>query len=1562
MAAFHGTGSVLYLLDRPLKLGSTFVHTHHMIPSRRGLLDAVRGDEDEDSSMDDQLQQLMSKLDEGLRGDPEAVLADDDFQLIVDRAINGCASPDPSAVRRVDAEERQARGVIERQWRDVTNVALSRSECGEWAELHGRSYIHRAYTQHVKAIEAELRHFVEAARQYDSATAGAAAAALQHWIVPMELAKRVMIEKQEGVCRSTLRAITSTTDAGLAALLEASSVLQDRAHTEKLAYHAACAAAGDLLLDVAAAARRCLQQEAFERRRCDVQYQCVAQVRPRVVREWRLGHLALRRVHIFDLEAMARSATVEAQSVSREALHASLDRYFDSLRDGVYLAHKLRVIESDERAARESHIESAANAFSAAWLPMQRLTLQADEEHSRLVLARLHSDAVEAAVRFRDLNVFAVGCTDSRRYLEQLVCCEYDEVGSRLDRERNELRERIDISGSAVTHRASLFASDISAQAAVQDERDDDDKQVDSQPSCATGPIAGAFTPMPVQASEAQSETPASPPLAVVVLVPPAPTARNSLDDDELDENTTTTGSAAAAVVRLGDAPPPRSSSSAASSTTTPSTSTPSSAATEILVTEDCATRETTPTTHPGPLSRMDTAVGPLGRFDTTSSSHHQQSSSQHQRSLSQRLHSSPLMAGMALAHFAETPVQSPKEMSLRSDAGGDGSPLMGYMSVTHAPAFLSVTEAPASPVAVDRSVPQLQSLRSEEDAVAGFERRFAQNVDTLVARLQRVARTRQLAYDAHVKHQERMQKPQPKLRSSSSSQRLTKGGPLTMPSASRLTRSPLEWHPPLSQHASAQGFEPAPASSSTPRSSSAAESPATMAKLPPSRGLAAARASASMDMGSCSGRAMTNSSSATVGHVRVRQLWRVAQALRAKKRVIEPIGDDEAAEEEEMAEAPPQVVWMAARRKSAFVSATFMLDNAAGGGGSHRTSSASTANGKALSDSKAPSSSDSEDEDDNKGNENPLNSPASVTNKTLGVLESFTGAPTTKPQEPLRGLSERQPVIAFMDVAFAVCGVISCMIATFQVHPRGNEYKDSFTKMEYVVAYNAAVTVFSLLWMCSRLLLAQRPDKWHIIDDMPGIRKHYLKTWFFYDLLYALPYDFIFVVWNWEAYQWLQLRHFLRLPRIIVLGNSNNPLQMSRLWFRFMSFLLLMGLNMHVLGSIFWYLEDASTYTEALYWSVSSMTSVGYGDVLLTHQSTRIYACVAMLFGIIMLSTTTAFTTKFLTSSDKLSEDEASKKHTIYSMMKHYDVPWDVQKEVITAVPALLEKHYELEFRKITARLPQFIAEKVESYVRTKLLRTVPLFHGIRDTDALLDLSRRLEQRFFQTGEAIMEQGDSDRVMYFLLRGVVELIVLLDPDDVDGDGDYEATVVGTLHQGSWFGEDSLFRATDREVTAQAVSVVETLALTFESFAEFGRKHPTTYDSMRRRLERHEKAKAAAVEAAAVEAASLAMSSSAFHAFPSFTGTEQVFSKPAKAEAGNAANKHSDEDEHDAPADARANTVIAVGIVGPPYGHEDFNDDGGGAEDGRRLLEQEGNGAAPNPLDLARMHDIFDAI
>jgi voltage-gated potassium channel len=425
-----------------------------------------------------------------------------------------------------------------------------------------------------------------------------------------------------------------------------------------------------------------------------------------------------------------------------------------------------------------------------------------------------------------------------------------------------------------------------------------------------------------------------------------------------------------------------------------------------------------------------------------------------------------------------------------------------------------------------------------------------------------------------------------------------------------------------------------------------------------------------------------------------------------------------------------------------------------------------------------------------------------------------------------------------FLDVSFVLLSFLSCIGALFQVHPRAEELEDSILSEEALAAYNAFVTIFTIAWVVSRFFLAKRKGDWEIVDDLPTIRSMYVRTWFAYDLLFTIPVDFVFVGWQWEVYGWMQLRHFLRLVRIFNLGSSHNPLLSSRLWFRFLSFCCFMVLTMHTLGCIFWALEPSWSYEESLYWAVATVTSVGYGDVVPRTTGGRVYVCFAMFFGIAMLSTMTAFATSFLTDKDKLQQEEESKKQMMYAMLEYYDVPWSVQKEVIAAVPALLDADNESEFKKMTAKLPPFVAHKIESYINVKMLRTVPIFADIDDMEALMDLSNRLTQQFYPAGEAITEQGASDRAMHFIIRGVVELVVLLDPDDEDGDGNFEAVVLGTLAPGSFFGEETLFEERERPETAQTISVVEVLTLTYDAFAAFTETHPGTSaiisDSLRR--------------------------------------------------------------------------------------------------------------------------------
>jgi CRP-like cAMP-binding protein len=445
----------------------------------------------------------------------------------------------------------------------------------------------------------------------------------------------------------------------------------------------------------------------------------------------------------------------------------------------------------------------------------------------------------------------------------------------------------------------------------------------------------------------------------------------------------------------------------------------------------------------------------------------------------------------------------------------------------------------------------------------------------------------------------------------------------------------------------------------------------------------------------------------------------------------------------------------------------------------------------------------------------------------------SPTAAATPKVADSLlelrRGLSETHWLITIADVGYVVFAMLSIVIATFQVHPNGVQFRADGMFHMWVVGYNAFAQVFTLVWIATRFLLAKRRGSWEIIDDLPGIRKHYLKTWFFYDMLYGFPLDFIFVVWQWETYKWLQLRHFLRLPRILALGSSHNPLLSTRLWFRFMSFCFMMCLTMHLLGSIFWGVEASQyTYEESLYWAIATMTSIGYGDIIPTSTGARLYVCFACLFGIGMLSTMTAFATSFLTSKDKLTEETESKKLMMYSMLDYYDVPWDVQKEVIGAVPALIENDNEQTFKEMTSQLPPFVAKKINGYIRAKMLRVVPIFKRINNIDVLLDLSSKLHQQFFPTSEPIIQQGETDRVMYFLVRGVVE--VLITKPSAANPNEMENVTVAVLQTGAFFGEVNLLRGGRRGATVKAMTLCEVLALSQPDFEAFMDDHPEVRD------------------------------------------------------------------------------------------------------------------------------------
>lgn len=403
---------------------------------------------------------------------------------------------------------------------------------------------------------------------------------------------------------------------------------------------------------------------------------------------------------------------------------------------------------------------------------------------------------------------------------------------------------------------------------------------------------------------------------------------------------------------------------------------------------------------------------------------------------------------------------------------------------------------------------------------------------------------------------------------------------------------------------------------------------------------------------------------------------------------------------------------------------------------------------------------------------------------------------------------------VSLFDVLFIITSVFTCMFVISLWHPR-TEVDFDAKPSNAMLGWLAFVYFVSAGWMYLRFFIRSRIGDWEVVDDLPSIRAAYLKSWFAYDIIFTAPIDLIFIGWANRAFYFLLLRHFLRYFRQLSLGRSVNPLLGFRMWFGFFSYVSTMMLVAHVVGNIFWEMQGQNqpqlTYIQSIYWATASMTSVGYGDFVATTDNARAFACFAMFLGIMMIATFSAFATAFVLDKDAIEIELAARKAMMHSMLRYYDIPWSMQREVIQIMPAALAKSTESQFRQELDLLPAFIQAKLTLYFNAHTLRQIPLFSE-SDQDLMLELSKKMKKVFVPKYDFVYHEGDAASEMFFVSRGVVELLV-------QSATDFE--IVQQLRDGRWFGEE-IFKSDEkptRSLTAQATTNCELISLDKDALA-----------------------------------------------------------------------------------------------------------------------------------------------
>eukprot|EP00775_Hariotina_reticulata_P011835 gene11835-11979_t len=323
--------------------------------------------------------------------------------------------------------------------------------------------------------------------------------------------------------------------------------------------------------------------------------------------------------------------------------------------------------------------------------------------------------------------------------------------------------------------------------------------------------------------------------------------------------------------------------------------------------------------------------------------------------------------------------------------------------------------------------------------------------------------------------------------------------------------------------------------------------------------------------------------------------------------------------------------------------------------------------------------------------------------------------------------------------------------------------------------------------------------DNGRLVTSRQMITRTYLRGWFCLDLLTSIPYDQLLAhsaANNWPSLvSTLKVTRAVRIVRFLRLLKLLRVARMMRLPFtigrlerkigtqtlRMVTMALGMMLMLHWTACIWYYvaamyqgqdtwiaiqnLEDADhvhKYITALYWSTTTMCTVGYGDVYGTTIREKIVAMMSMLLGASTFGYFMGTVSIMVSAMNRTHARQVSKHQAVEDFLRHRKVPGALAEKVRSYYNYVVAREVQSEEAAIIAGLSSSLRMQVVLHLYQEAVEKVPFFSG-RNPHFITSVVTYLRLEYYSPGDIVVRQGDYGDRMYFLGEGMLEVRVYED-------------------------------------------------------------------------------------------------------------------------------------------------------------------------------------------------------
>ena len=241
---------------------------------------------------------------------------------------------------------------------------------------------------------------------------------------------------------------------------------------------------------------------------------------------------------------------------------------------------------------------------------------------------------------------------------------------------------------------------------------------------------------------------------------------------------------------------------------------------------------------------------------------------------------------------------------------------------------------------------------------------------------------------------------------------------------------------------------------------------------------------------------------------------------------------------------------------------------------------------------------------------------------------------------------------------------------------------------------------------------------------------------------------------------------------------------------------------------------NTGNTYLRALYWTVTTLTSVGYGDIIPRTDVETLYAILVMAAGVGMFGYVIGNIAHIITNMHPSRVRYIETMEGLNAFMEYRGLPSQLQHRIREYYAYRWEKRLGFDESTILNDLSVSLQGEVSLFLKKDVIEKVPFFKGATE-ELVREISLAMQPRVYMPGDPIFRAGEQGEEMFFIGRGEVHIL-----------GKDGSSIQAVLRDGDFFGEGALVLGQPRSATVRSVGYCDLYALDKPSFKSIMQRHP----------------------------------------------------------------------------------------------------------------------------------------